>query len=178
MLKILFHVSIIVLLSFSYTFAQSQSSIVAQQQKAIVDSTNAVAFGIQSAQLNKVVLREGDKWETKLQLSFLKSDALDKLPAKTWLVLTAFNETGAIIGMHYWCPSSIRESLKKSSDNSNVVFDVNSKLEGAYRYAIALNEPGPTDCPACVSLAEGACGKGNIQSVNCSADGGCSFTCK
>lgn len=161
------------LLSLNYVFAQ--------EQKTVVRTNEAAAFNIQNARLNNFAVKNKKNFEEKFLLSFQIPNFLESVLPQTKVVLTAYNEKGGIFGQHIWALADSGAISKLSADNLQVIFDVNPKLRGASDYSLSMfsgDQADPTTCPACVGLANDACGRGSVGSVTCGADGSCAFTCK
>jgi hypothetical protein len=176
----------IFLMSLNYSAAQQKNYSVTQDKETVVDVQNAASFGVQYAKLSNVISKINGKFEEKFQLSFYLPSSFDISQNRAKAMLTAYKADGSIFGRHIWCSAALGKAEKLSADGQLVTLDVNPKLEGARKYSLTFIQAGDsllppddgTTCPQCAGLANERCGRGNVSSVTCGADGGCSFTCK
>lgn len=188
MIRSVFLFLVIFFLSLNYSAAQQKNYSVAQQKGALVETQDAASFGVQNAKLSNVIAKNDGKFEEKFQLSFFLPASFDDSLNRAKVMLTAYKADGGILGRHIWCSAALGKTEKISADTQQVTLDVNPKLEGASKYSLTMIDGGDspnllpgdggTGCEQCVSMATNTCGRGNVASVTCGADGGCSFTCK
>lgn len=158
----------------------------AQQKETVVDAQDAVAFGVKSAKLTSFITKTDNKYEEKFQLSFSLPDNFESSLNRAKLMLTAYKSDGSIFGRQIWCSGNLGKAEKNSVGFLQFTLDVNAKFVNADKYSLTMVEKGNslslndngTTCQQCVSLANDTCGRGNVGSVTCGAEGECSFTCK
>lgn len=160
--------------------------LMAQQKKAIVKEVavgtqDATSFGVQAAKLTNFIIKNNNEFQEKLQLSFELPKSFESSLARARIILTAYKEDGRVLGKHIWPSVKSGKIEEISGDILRVTFDVNSEFEGAHKYSLTLIQddvPIETSCRECIDFAKDTCERGNVKSVNCGADGSCSFSCK
>lgn len=187
MLKNAFFLLAFFLLSVNFSIAQQKTYINSEQTNIIVETQNVASLGLRYAKLNNLITKNEGKFEEKLQLSFIAPGNFEASVNNAKVMLTAYKADGSIAGRHIWCSAALTKSDKISENELLITLIVNPKLEGASKYSLSLFQPenqitsnnnGGTTCQQCVDFANDTCGRGKVASVNCDAEGGCSFTCK
>ncbi len=175
--KWLFGLAFILLLT-NLLMARQKKAIV---KEVVVETQDAAYFGVQAAKLTDLIIKNNNEFQEKLRLSFELPKSLESSLARARIILTAYKKDGRVLGKHIW-PSVKSGKIEEIPGNIlRVTFDVNSEFEGADKYSLTLikdDVPIEISCRECVEFVKGTCGRGNVKSVNCGADGSCSFSCK
>jgi hypothetical protein len=167
-----------ILLLTNFLVAQEKKAIV---KEVVVETQDAASFGVQAAKLTNFIIKNNNEFQEKLQLSFELPKSFETSLARAGIILTAYKEDGRVSGKHIWPSVKSGKIEEISGDILRITFDVNSEFEGAHKYSLTLIRDGAftrTSCQDCVELAKDTCGRGSVKSVNCGADGSCSFSCK
>ena len=185
MTKNIFLFLAIFLMSLNFSFAQQKNYPVVQQKEVVVEVQDTASFNVRFAKLDNVISKNNGKFEEKFQLSFQLPGSAETSLSRAKVMLTAYKADGSIFGKHIWGSAALSKVEKVSADDLKVTLTVDPKLEGASKYSLAMIdniEPelpaDGTTCPECVGLANDTCGSLKVASVNCGANGTCSFTCK
>lgn len=162
----------------------------AQDRKISVETDNS-SFNVQNAYLNKVMIKDGRKMKEVFQLFFSIPNQLELSLPQTATTLTAYKKDGSVFGMSSWCSMDNISTNKISAESLQIMLNVDSKLQGASRYVLSVNqkesssvERSAGSCDECANLAVRICGAGSVGSVTCPTNPKdtpatpCSFTCQ